>query len=85
MKIRQALALSLLMFGAGWTVAAWQKPEPGGYILERDAESLRIVPGSQVRHWGAGNCSPAASRKFATALERPSICSLRSLLGVLGE
>jgi mannose-6-phosphate isomerase-like protein (cupin superfamily) len=51
MKIRQAFALSLLMFGAGWTVAAWQKPEPGGYILERDAEVAAQEPGT---HNGGG-------------------------------
>jgi len=51
MKIRQALALSLLMFGVGWTAAAWQKPEPGGYILERDAEVAAQEPGT---HNGGG-------------------------------
>ena len=51
MKIRQALALSLLMFGAGWTAAAWQKPEAGGYILERDADVAAQEPGT---HKGGG-------------------------------
>jgi mannose-6-phosphate isomerase-like protein (cupin superfamily) len=51
MKIRQALALSLLMFGAGWTASAWQKPEPGGYIVERDAEVAAQEPGT---HKGGG-------------------------------
>ena len=51
MKIRQAVVLSLLMFGAGWTASAWQKPEPGGYILERDAEVATQEPGT---HKGGG-------------------------------
>jgi mannose-6-phosphate isomerase-like protein (cupin superfamily) len=51
MKIRQTIALGLLMFGAGWTVAAWQEPGPGGYILERDAEVAAQEPGT---HNGGG-------------------------------
>jgi mannose-6-phosphate isomerase-like protein (cupin superfamily) len=51
MKMRHALVLSTLMFGAGWTVAAAQKPAPGGYILERDAEVAVTEPGT---HNGGG-------------------------------
>jgi mannose-6-phosphate isomerase-like protein (cupin superfamily) len=51
MNIRQALTLSLLMFGTGWTLAARQKPEAGGYILERDAEVAAQEPGT---HNGGG-------------------------------
>src|SRR3954471_24051115 len=51
MKIRQTVALSLLMFGTGWTAAAWQNSAPGGYILERDAEVAAQEPGT---HNGGG-------------------------------
>lgn len=51
MKIRQVCALSLLMFAAGWTAAAWQKPASGGYILEHDAEVAVQEPGT---HNGGG-------------------------------
>jgi mannose-6-phosphate isomerase-like protein (cupin superfamily) len=51
MKIRQTIALGLLMFGAGWTVAAWQEPRSRGYILERDAEVAAQEPGT---HNGGG-------------------------------
>src|SRR4051794_20043793 len=51
MKIRLAFTLSLLMFGAGWTLAARQKPEPGGYILERDAQVAAQEAGT---HNGGG-------------------------------
>jgi len=51
MKIRHAVALSLVMFAAGWTLSAAQKPTPGGYILERDAEVAATEPGT---HNGGG-------------------------------
>src|SRR4051794_31548866 len=51
MKIQQTVALSLLMFGTGWTAAAWQNSAPGGYILERDAEVAAQEPGT---HNGGG-------------------------------
>ena len=51
MKIRQAAALSFVMFAAGWTLSAAQKPAPGGYILERDAEVAASEPGT---HNGGG-------------------------------
>jgi len=51
MKRRSALVLSILMFAAGWTLAARQKPAPGGYILERDAEVAASEPGT---HNGGG-------------------------------
>lgn len=51
MKIRHAVALSLVMFAAGWTMSAAQKPAPGGYILERDAEVATPEPGT---HNGGG-------------------------------
>jgi hypothetical protein len=44
----------------------------GVAILERDAGSLRTVPGSQVRHWGAGNWSGSADRKLRTL--RAGLC-----------
>jgi mannose-6-phosphate isomerase-like protein (cupin superfamily) len=51
MKIRHAVALSLVMFAAGWTLSAAQKSAPGGYILERDAEVATPEPGT---HNGGG-------------------------------
>ena len=51
MKIRHAVAMSLVMFAAGWTLSAAQKPAPGGYILERDAEVAAQEPGT---HNGGG-------------------------------
>jgi mannose-6-phosphate isomerase-like protein (cupin superfamily) len=51
MKIRHAVALSLVMFAAGWTLSAAQNPAPGGYILERDAEVATPEPGT---HNGGG-------------------------------
>jgi mannose-6-phosphate isomerase-like protein (cupin superfamily) len=51
MRLRQVFVLSLLMFAAGWTLHGWQKPAPGGYILERDAEVATTEPGT---HNGGG-------------------------------
>lgn len=51
MKIRHAAVLSLAMFAAGWTLSAAQKPAPGGYILERDAE---VATQEQGTHNGGG-------------------------------
>lgn len=51
MRIRQVFVLSLLMFGAGWTVHGWQSPALGGYILERDVEVAATEPGT---HNGGG-------------------------------
>jgi mannose-6-phosphate isomerase-like protein (cupin superfamily) len=51
MKGRAAFILSMLMFTAGWTMAARQTPTPGGYILERDAEVAATEPGT---HNGGG-------------------------------
>src|SRR4026207_1683066 len=52
MRMRYAVVLGAIMFGAGWTLAAAQKPEPGGYILERDAEVATAEPGAH--HGGRG-------------------------------
>src|SRR6185503_10980833 len=46
MKKRYAALLSLLMFGAGWSLAAAQKPAPGGYVLERDGDIAVTEPGT---------------------------------------
>ena len=51
MKIRHAAVLSLVTFATGWTLSAAQKPAPGGYILERDAEVATAEPGT---HNGGG-------------------------------
>ena len=51
MKIRHAAVLSLVTFATGWTLSAAQKPAPGGYILERDAEVAAAEPGT---HNGGG-------------------------------
>jgi mannose-6-phosphate isomerase-like protein (cupin superfamily) len=39
------------MFASGWVVANAQKPAPGGYVLERDAEIAVTEPGT---HNGGG-------------------------------
>jgi hypothetical protein len=44
----------------------------GVAILERDAGSLRTVPGSHVRDWGAGNWSGSADKKLRTL--RAGLC-----------
>lgn len=51
MKMRHAVVLGAIMFGGAWTLAAAQKPEPGGYILERDADVAFTEPGT---HNGGG-------------------------------
>jgi mannose-6-phosphate isomerase-like protein (cupin superfamily) len=51
MKKRYAVLMSTLMFAAGWGIAAAQKPEPGGYVLERDADIAVTEPGT---HNGGG-------------------------------
>ena len=51
MKTRQAVLFGAMMFAAGWGAAAAQKPEPGGYVLERDAEIAVTEPGT---HNGGG-------------------------------
>ena len=51
MNIRSAVLLSSAMFVAGWSMAAAQKPEPGGYVLERDADVAVTEPGT---HNGGG-------------------------------
>ncbi len=51
MKIRHAVVLGTLMFGAGWSLSAAQTPAPGGYILERDADVAVTEPGT---HNGGG-------------------------------
>jgi mannose-6-phosphate isomerase-like protein (cupin superfamily) len=51
MKIRHAAVMSLAMFAAAWSLSAAQKPAPGGYILERDAEVAAQEPGT---HNGGG-------------------------------
>jgi len=51
MKRRYAALMGTIMFAAGWGVAAAQKPEPGGYVLERDADIAVSEPGT---HNGGG-------------------------------
>jgi len=65
MRMRYAVVLGAIMFGAGWTLAAAQKPEPGGYILERDAEVATAEPGT---HNGGGQTIGYSFFKKATRL-----------------
>lgn len=51
MTKRYAVILGVMMFGAGWAMASAQKPEPGGYILEYDADVAHAEPGT---HNGGG-------------------------------
>ncbi|MDP9323972.1 MAG: cupin domain-containing protein [Acidobacteriota bacterium] len=51
MKTRYAALMGAIMFASGWAVAAAQKPEPGGYVLEREADIAVSEPGT---HNGGG-------------------------------
>jgi mannose-6-phosphate isomerase-like protein (cupin superfamily) len=52
MTKRYALLLAAAICGAGWSQAsAPQKPAPGGYILEHDADVATVEPGT---HGGGG-------------------------------
>src|SRR5687767_844710 len=48
---RVASALLLILFGAGLHALAMQKPAPGGYVIEHDAEVAKNEPGT---HNGGG-------------------------------
>jgi mannose-6-phosphate isomerase-like protein (cupin superfamily) len=48
---RVASASLLILFGAGLHALAMQKPAPGGYIIEHDAEVAKNEPGT---HNGGG-------------------------------
>ena len=48
---RIAYALLLILAGAGLHAAAMQKPAPGGYVIEHDAEVAKAEPGT---HNGGG-------------------------------
>jgi mannose-6-phosphate isomerase-like protein (cupin superfamily) len=51
MTVRHVAVIGAILFGAGWTVATAQKPEPGGYILEYDGDVAHLEPGT---HNGGG-------------------------------
>jgi mannose-6-phosphate isomerase-like protein (cupin superfamily) len=51
MRKSYAVLLGTFMFASGWLVSAAQKPAPGGYVLERDAEVAVTEPGT---HNGGG-------------------------------
>ena len=51
MTVRHVVAIGAILFGAGWTAATAQKPEPGGYILEYDGDVAHPEPGT---HNGGG-------------------------------
>ena len=44
-------AIALILFGAGLHAVAMQKPTPGGYVIEHDAEVAKHEPGT---HNGGG-------------------------------
>ena len=48
---RIAYAILLILFGAGLHAVAMQKPAPGGYVIEHDAEVAKNEPGT---HNGGG-------------------------------
>ena len=48
---RVASAILLILFGAGLHAVAMQKPAPGGYLIEHDAEVATNEPGT---HNGGG-------------------------------
>jgi len=51
MTKRSVLLLVAVLMTAAWTQASAQKPEPGGYVLERDADVAKTEPGT---HNGGG-------------------------------
>ena len=51
MTKRSVLLLTAVLLTAGWSQASAQKPAPGGYILEHDAEVAKAEPGT---HNGGG-------------------------------
>jgi mannose-6-phosphate isomerase-like protein (cupin superfamily) len=51
MKKQTTVLLAAVMFVSGWAIASAQKPAPGGYVLERDAEIAVTEPGT---HNGGG-------------------------------
>jgi mannose-6-phosphate isomerase-like protein (cupin superfamily) len=48
---RIAYAVALMLAGAGLHAVAWQKPAPGGYVIEHDADIAVNEPGT---HNGGG-------------------------------
>ena len=48
---RVASAILLILVGAGWHAIAMQKPAPGGYVIEHDADVAKTEPGT---HNGGG-------------------------------
>ena len=51
MSRRSVWLLTVVLLAAGWAQASAQKPAPGGYVLERDAEVAKTEPGT---HNGGG-------------------------------
>ena len=51
MTTRVASAILLILLGAGLHAVAMQKPAPGGYVIEHDAEVAKSEPGT---HNGGG-------------------------------
>lgn len=51
MTKRSVLLLTAVLFTAGWSQASAQKPVPGGYVLEHDADVATQEPGT---HNGGG-------------------------------
>ena len=51
MTKRSVLLLTAVLLTAGWSQASAQKPAPGGYILEHDADVAKAEPGT---HNGGG-------------------------------
>jgi mannose-6-phosphate isomerase-like protein (cupin superfamily) len=51
MTKRSVLLLTAVLITAGWSQAPAQKPAPGGYVLEHDADVAKAEPGT---HNGGG-------------------------------
>ena len=51
MTTRHVLLLTAILITAGWSHASAQKPAPGGYVLEHDADVAKAEPGT---HNGGG-------------------------------
>ena len=83
-KLRPGLATAVVFDDGSVDLRTWTNQDDallprirdarqnGVAILERDAGSLRTVPGARVREWGPGNWSGSADKKLRTL--RAGLC-----------
>jgi hypothetical protein len=87
-KLRPGLATAIVFDDGRVDLRTWTRQDDaelprirdarqnGVAILERDAGSLRTVPGARVREWGPGNWSGSADKKLRTL--RAGLCMQES-------